>query len=153
MFGHGCLLSFRGNLFVIYTLSNMTVLWSKLFIQKFFSKNGMAMRNPQKISEKRVGKGQVGDKWGQVGVLGTSGTRRRGSSDLRGTRGTRTRGLSTWTIPLVLNGTTRPWKITNVFYYTDWSNIDEFCCQKRPRELWLNMRILAEILLETWCEK
>ena len=47
------------------------------------------MRNPQKISEKRVGKRQVGDKWGQVGVLGTSGTRRRGSSDLIGTSGTR----------------------------------------------------------------
>jgi len=52
------------------------------------------MRNPQKISEKRVGKRQVGDKWGQVGVLGTSGTRRRGSSDLSGTSGTRRRGSS-----------------------------------------------------------
>ena len=85
-------------------------------------------------------------------LSGTSGTRRRGSSDLRGTSGTRTRGL-TWTIPLVPNGITRPWKIPDVYYYTDWSNVDEFCCQKRPTELWLNLRILAEILLETWYEK
>ena len=83
---------------------------SKVFFEKW---NGN--ENPKKkISAKRVGKGQVEsgttkwDKLGQVGVRGTSGTRGRGSSELRGTRGTRTRGLSTWTIPLVPNGTTRP---------------------------------------------
>jgi len=37
-------------------------------------------------------------------------------------------------------------KIPDVYYYTDWSNIDEFCCQKRLTELLLNLRILAEIL-------
>jgi len=124
----GCLLSFPGNLFVTYTLSNMIVLWNKLFIQTCFSKNGMAMRNPKKNLRKeswvRTSGTTKWDKLGQVGVRGTngtrrrgsldlsgtSGTRRRGSSDLRGTSGTRTRGLSTWTIPLVKNGTTRPWK-------------------------------------------
>jgi len=39
--------------------------------------------------------------------------------------------------------------IPDVYYYTVWSNIDEFCCEKRPTDLWLNLRILAEILLET----
>jgi len=38
--------------------------------------------------------------------------------------------------------------IPDVYNYTDWSNIDEFCCQKRPTELLLNLRILAEILLD-----
>ena len=113
MFGHGCFLSFRGNLFVTYTLSNMIVLWHKLFIHKCFSKNGMAMRNLKKNLRKQNWERTSGttkwDKLGQVGVRGTSGTRRRGSSDLRGASGTRTRGLSTWTIPFVPNGTTRPW--------------------------------------------
>jgi len=65
--------------------------------------------------------GQVGTSWsrgtsgtrrrGSSDLSGVSGTRRRGSSDLRGTSGTRTRGLSTWTIPLVPNGTTRRCKL------------------------------------------
>jgi len=76
------------------------------------------MRNPKKIWEKswkRTSGTTKWDKWGQVGVRGTSGTRRRGSSDLsgtsgtrrrgssdlRGTSGTREKGLSTWTSPLV----------------------------------------------------
>jgi len=57
---------------------------------------------PKKKSEKReLGKDkwltQMGPKWdklGQVRVRGTSGTRRRGSSDLGGTSGTRRRGSS-----------------------------------------------------------
>jgi len=40
-------------------------------------------------------------------------------------------------------------KDSSVYYYTDWSSIDEFCCQTRTTELWLNLRILAEIILET----
>jgi len=40
-------------------------------------------------------------------------------------------------------------KIRDVYYYTDWGNIDEFCCQKRLTGLLLKLRILAEILLET----
>jgi len=109
----------------------MIVLWKKLFIQKCFSTNGMTLRNPKKIWEKRVGKGQVlqpnrtswdkfesWDKWDKkkgsslADLSWTSGTRRRGSWDLRGTSGTRTRGLSTWTIPLVPNGSTRPCNIS-----------------------------------------
>jgi len=130
--GHCCLLSFRGNLVVICTLSNMIVLWRKLFIQKSFSKNGITIRNQKKILRKESWKRTSGttkwDKLGQIGVRGTSGTRRRGSSDLsgtcgtrrrgssdlRGTSGTRARGLSTWTSPLVPNGTTRPWKFPQV---------------------------------------
>ena len=109
----------------------MIVLWRKLFIQKCFSKNGMTMRTSKKNLRKESWERTSGTtKWyklGQVGVRGTSGTRRRGSSDLsgtsgtrrrgssdlRGTSGTRTSGLSTWTIPLVPNGTTRPWTISD----------------------------------------
>jgi len=34
----------------------------------------------------------------------------------------------------------------DVYHYTDWCNIDECFCEKRPTELWLNLRILVEIL-------
>ena len=88
--------------------------------------------NPKKKSEKRElaqdkwynRRGQVGTSWsrgtngtrrrGSSDLSGTSRTRRRGSSDLRGTSGTKTMGLSTWTIPLVPNGTTRPWKLLSI---------------------------------------
>ena len=68
------------------------------------------MNEKPKITQKReLGKDKWYNQMGQVGVRGTSGTRRRGSSDLsgtsgtmrtgssdlRGTSGTRTRGLST----------------------------------------------------------
>jgi len=83
----------------------MIVLRRKNVIPKCFSKNGMTMR---KESWERTSGTTKWDKLGQVGVCGTSGkmrrgssdlsgtsgTRRRGSSDLRGTSGTRTRGLS-----------------------------------------------------------
>jgi len=55
----------------------MIVLWNKLFIQKYFSKNGMAMRNPKNNSEKRVGKGQVvqpnGTSWDKLEYVGRVG--------------------------------------------------------------------------------
>jgi len=133
VYGHGCLLSFRGNLVVIYTLSNMIVLWRKPFIQKFFRKMEWRWETQKKSEERELVKdkwynqmGQVGTSWsrgtsvtrrgGSSDLSATSGTRRRGSWDLRGTSGTRTRGLSTWTIPLVPNGATRPWNSsTNVY--------------------------------------
>jgi len=106
----------------------MIVLWRKPFIQKFFRKMEWRWETQKKSEERELVKdkwynqmGQVGTSWsrgtsgtkrgGSSDLSGTSGTRRRGSWDLRGTSGTRTRGLSTWTIPLVPNGTTRPWKI------------------------------------------
>ena len=53
------------------------------------------MRNPKKITQKReLGKDKWYNQMGQVVVRGTSGTRRRGSSDLSGTSGTRRRGSS-----------------------------------------------------------
>jgi len=64
---------------------------------------------------------------GSSDLSGTSGTRRRGSSDLRWTSGTRTRGLSTWTIPLVPNGTTRPWIFP--------------ACSAKKSKLFLSMRL------------
>jgi len=88
VYGHCCLLSFRGNLFVIYTPSNMLVLWSQLSIQKCFSKIGVVMRNPKKKIRKESWERTSGttkwDKLGQVGVRGTSGTRRRGLQILVG---------------------------------------------------------------------
>ena len=57
MYGHGCLRSFRGNLLVVYPLQHDGTF--KFFSQNCFSKNGMTMRNPKKIWEKRGGKGQV----------------------------------------------------------------------------------------------
>jgi len=102
------------------------VLWRKLFIQKCFRKMEWRWETQKKSEKRELVKdkwynqmGQVGTSWsrgtsgtrrgGSSDLSGTSGTRRRGSWDLRRTSGTRTRGLSTWTIPLVSNGTTRSW--------------------------------------------
>ena len=111
----------------------MIALWSKLFIQKCFSKNGIAKSYPKKNLSKESWEMTSGttkwEKLGQVEYVGQVGQGERGlqilvwqvgqgevSSDLRGTSGTRTRGLSTWTIPLVPNGATRPWNSsTNVY--------------------------------------
>ena len=62
---------------LLFALSNMIVLWRKLFSQKSFSKNGMTMRNPKKIWKKRVGKGQVvqpnGTSWDKLEYVGQVG--------------------------------------------------------------------------------
>jgi len=87
----------------------------KTFHSKVFFEKWNDTEKPKKNPEKReLAKDKKYNQMGQVGTSwsrGTIGTRRRGSSDLLGTSGTRTRGRSTWTIPLVPNGTTRPWKI------------------------------------------
>jgi len=43
-------------------------------------------------------------------------------------------------------------KYSDIYYCTDCSNIDKFCCEKRPTGFCLNLRIPAHIFLETWFE-
>jgi len=58
------------------------------------------MRNPNKISGKRVGKGQVvqpnGTSWDKVEYVGQLGQGEGGSSDLSGTSGTRRSSWDKW---------------------------------------------------------
>ena len=88
MYGHGCLLSFRGNLFVICPLQHDSTLKKTFQSKEFFEKwndNEKPKTNLRKESWERTSGTTKWDKLGQVGVRGTSGTRRRGSSDLSGT--------------------------------------------------------------------
>jgi len=157
----------------------MIALWSKLFIQKCFSKNGIAKSYPKKNLSKESWEMTSGttkwEKLGQVEYVGQVGQGERGlqilvwqvgqgevSSDLRGTSGTRTRGLSTWTIPLVPNGTTRP---CNVIQGAFWSQV---CCESHlwlvtknfyfnffdlffERRRWDTMCCLVAKCADTWC--
>jgi len=110
----------------LYPLTLKKTFHSNFFFEKW-NGNEKPKKNLRKESWERTSGTTKWDKLGQVGVRGTSGTRRRGSSDLsrrsgtrrrgssdlRGTSGTRTRGLSTWTSPLVPNGTTRPFNLSH----------------------------------------
>ena len=97
-----------GLVFLLFVLSNMNFLvvgplqhdsnLKKIFSQKCFSKNWLTLRKPKKNLRKEGWQRTSGTtkwhKFTQVGVRGTSGTRRSGSSDLCGTSGTRRRGSS-----------------------------------------------------------
>jgi len=78
---------------------------------------------------------------GSSDLSGTSGTRRRGSWDFRGTGGTRTRGLSTLTIPLVPNGTTKPRKVDAHLVDSLFWTINKF---------WRRMQFFFDIFERVW---
>ena len=104
----------------------MIVLWRKLFIQKSFLKNGMTLRNPKKNLRKeswqrtsgttkwdKLGQVESWDKWDkEKGVFRSEWdkwNKEKGVFRSSWDKWDRDKGLSTWTIPLVPNGTTRPW--------------------------------------------
>jgi len=66
---------------------------SEVFFEKW-NDNEKPKKNLRKESWERTSGTNKWDKFGPVGVRGTTGTRRRGSSDLSGTNGTRRRGPS-----------------------------------------------------------
>ena len=67
----------------------------KNFSQKSFSKNGMTLRNPTKnLRKESWQRFKWYNQMAQMTQVGTSGTGRSESPELRGTSGTRTRGSS-----------------------------------------------------------